>query len=76
MFMTEGQRDYLADLAGRKGVRLSDTKNKSVSWASSEIERLKLLPDKVFKQIDSLDSKLALKTKQIIGEVSKWTFQE
>lgn len=49
--MTENQRDYLADLAGQKGVRLSDTDNWSVSKASEEIEQLKAMPDATFDEI-------------------------
>ena len=48
--MTENQRNYLADLAGQKGVRLFDTDNWSVARASEEIDRLKELPDAVFDE--------------------------
>ncbi len=73
--MTENQRNYLADLAGQKGVRLSDTDNWSVAKASEEIERLKTMPDAVFdglnedqiKKIDSL-------TVSAITELNKWGF--
>lgn len=76
MFMTEAQRDYLADLAGKKGERLSDTSDRSASWASTEIERLKLLPDVVFDEIGGdIDHGIEKRKNAIIGEVSKWTFQ-
>lgn len=73
--MTENQRDYLADLAGRKGIRLSDTDNWSVSKASEQIEELKAMPDASFgalteeeaKKIDSLTSKT-------LAEMNRWRF--
>ena len=73
--MTENQRNYLADLAGQKGIRLSNTDNWSVAKASEEIERLKTMPDVVFddinedqiKKIDSL-------TVSAITELNKWGF--
>lgn len=74
--MTENQRDYLADLAGQKGVRLFDTDNWSVAKASEEIETMKGLPDVVFdeaaesevKQIDKL-------TNNVLEELALWTFR-
>jgi hypothetical protein len=74
--MTEAQRDYIADLAGRKGVQLDSTDNRSAAWASAKIEELKSMPDKVFDSVSStLDKKLDNKITEIIREVSKWTFQ-
>lgn len=75
--MTEAQRNYLADLANRKGVRLEDTDDKSVAWASAKIEELKEMPDYQFqeisdKQVERID-KLVTKT---ITELHKWTFAE
>lgn len=55
--MTENQRNYLADLAGQKGVRLKDTDNWSVAEASMEIERLKELPDADFSDLTSEESR-------------------
>lgn len=73
--MTENQRDYLADLAGQKGVRLSDTDNWSVSKASDEIERLKELPDAVFDELDEKENKKIDKmTEGVLGELKKWGF--
>lgn len=71
--MTEGQRDYLADLAGKKGVRIEDTDNVSAAWASAKIEELKLMPDAVFDEFDS--KKTDRYIKQIVTEMKKWTFQ-
>lgn len=66
--MTENQRDYLADLAGQKGVRLHDTDNWSVSKASGEIERLKAMPDAVFDEVTEDEAK---KIDNLIGNVAK-----
>ena len=75
--MTENQRNYLADLAGQKGVRLSDTDNWSVAKASEEIERLKEMPDATFdgiteaevREVDNL-------VDNALTELSKWGFVE
>ena len=76
MFMTEGQRDYLADLAGKKGVRLESTDDRSVAWASAKIEELKALPDKAFPAPSAIiDASIKKQTAGIIKEISKWTFQ-
>ena len=73
--MTENQRNYLADLAGRKGVRLSDTDDWSVSKASDEIEQLKALPDASFselnpEQIQTIDRM----TERTRKELKQWGF--
>lgn len=74
--MTEAQRDYIADLAARKGVRLADMDNRSASWASAKIEELKAMPDKAFDTVTAaLENKLVAKTNAVINEVSKWNFQ-
>lgn len=76
MNMTEGQRDYLADLAGRKDVRLENTDNVSAAWASKKIEELKAMPDAQFDEMTpDLKSNLDKRIGKIISEVSKWTFQ-
>ena len=73
--MTENQRDYLADLAGRKGVRLFDTENWSVSKASEEIERLKAMPDAVFDEVTPEQEKeIARLTRHTLNELHKWGF--
>lgn len=75
--MTENQRNYLADLAGQKGIRLSDTDNWSVAKASEEIERLKEMPDATFDDITEAESG---EIDNLIGnaltELSKWGFVE
>ena len=54
--MTENQRNYLADLAGKKGVTLSDTDDISVSRASEMIEELKAMPDISFAPVSDEES--------------------
>ena len=73
--MTENQRDYLADLAGRKGVRLFDTDNWSVAKASEEIDRLKELPDADFAEIsEAEEEKINKLTNNALTELWKWGF--
>ncbi len=76
MFMTEAQRDYLADLAGRKGVRLENTDNVSQAWASNKIEELKAMPDASFDLLDADESAaIEKRTNKILTEMGRWTFQ-
>lgn len=49
--MTEAQRDYLADLAARKGIRVRDTDNMSVAVASAKITELEAMSDAEFREI-------------------------
>jgi hypothetical protein len=74
--MTEAQRNYLADLAGRKGVRLQHTDDMSVSSASEKIEELKAMPDKIFAP---LSEKEAARIDDLVGktlvEMNKWGFE-
>lgn len=73
--MTENQRNYLADLAGQKGIRLSDTDNWSVAKASEEIERLKEMPDATFDDISPAQEKeIERRTQRILNEMNKWGF--
>lgn len=74
--MTENQRDYLADLAGQKGVRLSDTDNWSVAKASEEIERLKELPDAIFDEpTDEQNQIVNNLIGQVGAEVMRWNLE-
>lgn len=74
MDMTEAQRDYLADLAGKKGVQLDGVENVSAAWASNKIEELKALPDVVFAEPTVKDDlKLADMIATINDGVSQWT---
>lgn len=75
--MTENQRNYLADLAGQKGVRLSDTDNWSVAKASEEIENLKAMPDADFDSITDAEIKeINTLTENALVELRKWGFVE
>lgn len=75
--MTENQRNYLADLAGQKGVRLSDTDNWSVAKASEEIERLKEMPDATFDDITEAEAReVDNLVDNALTELSKWGFVE
>lgn len=73
--MTENQRDYLADLALAKGVKLTDTDNKSAAWASAKIEELKTLSDADFDEItDEQVAKINVSTQRAVEELHKWGF--
>ena len=73
--MTENQRDYLADLAGRKGVKLSGTDGWSAAKASQEIERLKAMPDAEFEEVtDEQRKAIDQKQRLILAELNKWGF--
>ncbi len=75
--MTETQRNYLADLAARKGIRLKDTDNLSVAAASAKIEELKALPDAEYMDItDGERQELNKLTANTDEELEKWTFQQ
>lgn len=75
--MTENQRNYLADLAGQKGIRLSDTDNWSVAKASEEIERLKEMPDATFDEITGAEAReVDNLVDNALTELSKWGFVE
>ncbi len=75
--MTENQRNYLADLAGQKGIRLSDTDNWSVAKASDEIERLKEMPDATFDEITEEEAReVDNLVDNALTELSKWGFVE
>ena len=73
--MTEGQRDYLADLALKKGERVDASIPRSPAWASAEIERLKLLPDAEFSEIsDNENKKIANEIIKIEKSIDSWGF--
>lgn len=75
--MTEGQRDYLADLALRKGVVLEDTDNKSAAWASKKIDELKAMDDAEFSEpTPEFSKRLNKAAAEIIKGIQAWTFQK
>lgn len=76
--MTGKTREYLADLANRKGVLLPvGFEESSQAVASAKIEELKALPDASFPELsesDRAESRNAIaKIKQ---ELAKWTFEK
>ena len=74
--MTEAQRDYLADLAAKKGVILENTDDVSAAWASAKIEELKALPDATFSEISEAEEKKISKyIDNTLRGLSLWTFQ-
>ena len=75
--MTENQRNYLADLAGQKGIRLKDTDHWSVAKASEEIERLKEMPDATFDEITEAEAReVDNLVNNALTELGKWGFVE
>lgn len=76
MVMTEAQRDYLADLALQKGVKVDASIARSPAWASKEIERLKALPDPKTEPADEKSrNKFLREIEAIKKEIDKWTLE-
>lgn len=72
--MTEGQRDYLADLANRKGVRVEGTDSMSQAAASKKIDELKALPDATFPEVSpEQEIKFANNVVKINKGIGRWT---
>lgn len=75
--MTENQRDYLADLALKKGVVIDCPENVSASWASAKIEELKALPDAEFDEVTPAQiAEIKRLTNKAKEELHKWTFTQ
>ena len=73
--MTEPQRDYLADLANQKGVRIENTDEMSVAQASAKIEELKAMPDATFNDVSEKQLKeIERQTNNIIANMNLWGF--
>lgn len=73
--MTGRTRDYLADLANRKGVALPGFQNSEQAAASAKIDELKALPDANFNQLSNeARAEISGRLTRIIGEINKWTF--
>lgn len=75
--MTGRTREYLADLALRKGVSLPNEQERDQAWASNKIDELNALPDVNFpeiseKQLRQIDKGI----RRIITGIEKWTFEE
>ena len=74
--MTENQRDYLADLAGRMGVKLSDTEEWSAARVSEEIERLKAMPDAVFDVVtEEQDAEIDRLAQKALDGLHEWGWE-
>lgn len=73
--MTEAQRDYLADLAARKGIRVRGTDSMSVAVASAKITELEAMPDAEFREIapeeEAYIQKVVDKAREELGQ---WGF--
>ena len=74
--MTESQRDYLADLANRKGIRIEGAADFSVAQASAKIEELKAMPDYEYPEItDEQVEKIETMTKNILKRIDSWNLR-
>ena len=73
--MTEPQRDYLADLANKKGVRIENTDEMSVAQASAKIDELKAMPDAVFDEVTEKQlAEVERRTGNILANMNLWGF--
>lgn len=74
--MTESQRDYLADLANRKGIRIEGAADFSVAQASAKIEELKAMPDYEYPEItESQERKIDSQIEAIRSDMKLWGFE-
>ena len=72
--MTNNTRDYLADLALKKGVNLGRVESYPQEYASKKIDELKRLPDASFAPLTAEDeTRLLRKINEINKEIGKWT---
>lgn len=72
--MTGNTRDYLADLANRKGVKLPGEQDRDQPWASRTIEELKALPDANFEEITPEQiAKIDEGIESVVKEIRRWT---
>lgn len=75
--MTEEQRDYLADLAGRKGVVLDCSDDRSAAWASQRIDELDSLPDVEFGELTEEErAEFNRLANNALEELRRWTFTQ
>lgn len=75
--MTGRTRDYLADLALKKGVELAGWQDVTQSAASKKIDELAKLPDANFSQVGIKDQEAFFKRiDKTITELMKWTLTE
>lgn len=72
--MTSNTRDYLADLALKKGVSLVGFQDSSQGAASDKIDELKALPDMEFREISPEEyQRIERGIQAIEKEIEKWT---
>ena len=75
--MTGKTRDYLADLANRKGIKLDGEQERDQAWASRKIDELNQLPDAIFSDItDNQIKRIETRTLRVLEEMGRWTFAE
>lgn len=79
--MTGRTRDYLADLANRKGVLLPNEQERDQAWASRKIDELNALPDATFtvyseEQKQALDKFVQKQVNKVLESMRAWSFQE
>ena len=74
--MTGNTRDYLADLANKKGVKLPGMQEASQAEASALIDELKTKPDQTFRALDKADlAEVKAMIANVNKELAKWTFE-
>lgn len=75
--MTGNTRDYLADLANRKGVKLPNEQERDQAWASAKIDELNQLPDATFPDITEKQKRgIENRVIKVLEGMDRWTFQE
>lgn len=75
--MTGRTRDYLADLALKKGVTFPNEQEREQAWASVRIDELKNMPDANFEEFTEADAERVQKQiDKVIEGMESWTFLE
>lgn len=75
--MTGRTRDYLADLANRKGVSLPNEQERDQAWASRKIYELNELSDATFDEFtDEHAENIQNHIDRVLRGLERWTFQE
>lgn len=74
--MTGRTRDYLADLANRKGVKLPGEQEREQAWASAKIDELNKLDDKDYSELAPEQSlRILNRIDKIVSGMNAWTFE-
>ena len=75
--MTGNTRDYLADLANKKGIKLDNEQERDQAWASAKIDELNQLPDATFSDITEKQEKgIQSRINRVLKGLEQWTFVE